>query len=170
MKYNYLVLLTCFFLFFQETFSQPPGDKSERLEAIKIGFITKSLDLSPAESQKFWPIYNQYQAELKKIRKDQRQDRSDAIEDFDKLDDKEAAAVIENMLGYEQAKVDLMRRYNAEFQKAVSARKVAKLYYTERQFKELIMKEIQERHHGTGTGPGGNGGPPGNRRGPGSRF
>jgi len=31
----------------------------EKLELFKIQFITKKLDLTPAESEKFWPLYNE---------------------------------------------------------------------------------------------------------------
>jgi hypothetical protein len=30
----------------------------EKLELFKIQFITKKLDLTPAEAEKFWPVYN----------------------------------------------------------------------------------------------------------------
>jgi hypothetical protein len=33
----------------------------ERLEAYKIAFFTKRLNLTPGEAQKFWPLYNEYQ-------------------------------------------------------------------------------------------------------------
>lgn len=31
----------------------------ERLESFRIQFITKKLDLTPAEAEKFWPVYNE---------------------------------------------------------------------------------------------------------------
>ena len=31
----------------------------EKLELFKIQFITKKLDLTPAEAEKFWPLYNE---------------------------------------------------------------------------------------------------------------
>ena len=36
------------------------AQNGNRLEALKIAYITKKMDLSPEEAQKFWPIYNQY--------------------------------------------------------------------------------------------------------------
>jgi hypothetical protein len=34
-------------------------EQKERLELFSIQFITKKLDLSPAEAEKFWPLYNE---------------------------------------------------------------------------------------------------------------
>ena len=31
----------------------------ERLESFRIQFISKKLDLTPAEAEKFWPLYNE---------------------------------------------------------------------------------------------------------------
>ena len=47
--------------------------KRERIESMKIGFITDKLSLSTEEAQKFWPVYNEYQAKQEKIRKGWRQ-------------------------------------------------------------------------------------------------
>jgi hypothetical protein len=41
----------------------PPRPMSKeqraRLESFRIQFITKKLDLTPAEAEKFWPVYNE---------------------------------------------------------------------------------------------------------------
>ena len=34
-------------------------EQRERLEFFRIQFITKKLDLTPAEAEKFWPVYNE---------------------------------------------------------------------------------------------------------------
>jgi hypothetical protein len=34
-------------------------EQRERLESFRIQFITNKLDLTPAEAEKFWPVYNE---------------------------------------------------------------------------------------------------------------
>ncbi len=34
-------------------------EQRERLESFRIQFITKKLNLNPAEAEKFWPVYNE---------------------------------------------------------------------------------------------------------------
>ena len=34
-------------------------EQRERLEFFRIQFITKKLDLTPTEAEKFWPVYNE---------------------------------------------------------------------------------------------------------------
>ena len=38
---------------------QMTKQQKERLELFKIQFITKKLNLTPAEAEKFWPVYNE---------------------------------------------------------------------------------------------------------------
>ena len=56
------------------------GDRKEEIEAMKVGFLTKRLSLSPEEAKTFWPVYDQYQNELNKIREARRSEIKDAKE------------------------------------------------------------------------------------------
>jgi Spy/CpxP family protein refolding chaperone len=53
------VLMATFFT--TPIFAQGPpadgGDKGEKIEALRIAFITQELQLTPQEAQKFWPVY-----------------------------------------------------------------------------------------------------------------
>jgi len=39
---------------------------NEKLTAYKIAFFTQRLNLTPAEAEKFWPLYNDYSARKNK--------------------------------------------------------------------------------------------------------
>ena len=67
---NALVLLVTVFMF-NVAFAQP--NKREQREAQKIAFITKLLALTPEEAQKFWPVYNQFEADQKALKKQQKE-------------------------------------------------------------------------------------------------
>jgi len=40
----------------------PPARKEqwEKIESFRIAYFTEKLDLSPAEAETFWPLYNEY--------------------------------------------------------------------------------------------------------------
>ena len=44
--------------------------KQQDIESLKVAFISRELELTPEEAQKFWPLYNQYSKELKVTVKD----------------------------------------------------------------------------------------------------
>jgi hypothetical protein len=46
----------------------------EKLELFKIQFITKKLDLTPAEAEKFWPLYNEQKDATQKLMQEKKED------------------------------------------------------------------------------------------------
>ena len=61
------------------------GDKTraEKIEALKIAFITQKLQLTTDEAQKFWPVYNQYENEIRSLQLGNR--NGPALENEEKL-------------------------------------------------------------------------------------
>ncbi|WP_276480423.1 hypothetical protein [Paraflavitalea pollutisoli] len=97
-----------------------------RVEALKIAYLTQKLNLSPDEAQKFWPIYNKYAAEIRKVRIDGRVNKETEIE------------IEEKMLA-------IRKKYNSEFTKALSPEKVNAFFKAEKDFGTVLQKELMER-------------------------
>ena len=98
----------------------------QRLEAYKIAYLTKKLNLSPEEAQRFWPIYNKYTEDIRSVRQEQKDKNLSEID------------VEEKILG-------VRKKYNGEFSKALSAEKVNTFFRSERDFKVEIQRVLQER-------------------------
>ncbi|WEK36421.1 MAG: hypothetical protein P0Y53_02820 [Candidatus Pseudobacter hemicellulosilyticus] len=103
-----------------------PNAPGGRVEALKIAYITKKLNLSTEEAQKFWPVYNQYMAELKKVRQD-------------------AQATKEKEIDSEEKVLKIRKKYNGEFAKALSSEKVNSFFKAEKDFGTFLQKELLER-------------------------
>ena len=56
-----------------------------RIEALKIAYLTKKLNLSTEEAQKFWPIYNKYSEEIRSVRVDARANNEPEIKTEEKI-------------------------------------------------------------------------------------
>src|ERR1700754_640301 len=100
--------------------------KSERIDALKIAFITEKLDLTSKEASGFWPVYNEYSAELKKIKKKSH----DAIKLYKAKTsptDQESDKFLTDQLTCKQQETDLLKKYVPEFKKVLPTAKVAKL-------------------------------------------
>lgn len=123
-------------------FAQQP---KEKLESLKIGFITERLKLSPEEAKVFWPVYNQYQDELEKIRKQRRETFRNPSETFDNLNDVELEKMVDNEIVFRQNELDIMKKYYPKFKQVLPVRKVALLYKTEEDFKRKLLEMIRER-------------------------
>ncbi|TAL60732.1 MAG: hypothetical protein EPN88_15515, partial [Bacteroidetes bacterium] len=70
MKRGVIVLLTL--LMFTGIRLTAQNQNLEKLNAFKIGFFTKKLNLTSQEAEKFWPVYNEYQKQKDMIQQDKR--------------------------------------------------------------------------------------------------
>lgn len=113
-------------------------ERLEKLESAKIAFITQRIDLSPREAEKFWPVYNQFQAEMRGLLKERR-------EEMKAGKDMPANERIDRQLDLESQLLELKKRYTREFGKVISADKILRLFQAEKDFKAELIKELQER-------------------------
>lgn len=117
-----------------------PRPMEERIDALRIAFFTEKMQLTPEESQNFWPLYNEYQDKEKSIRKSYRDDKS-----LELMSDAEAEKLIENSFEMEEKLLDLRREYYQKMRRVLPVRKVALLSRIERQFKERLLEEWRNR-------------------------
>ena len=116
------LLLICFAFSFLLSVAQ----NGERLEALKIAYITKRLDLSPEEAQKFWPVYNQYAEELKQARKEAIRNNKTEIE-------------------LDESLLNIRKKYNVLFGQALSPQKIDIFFRSEKEFGNFVQKEMERR-------------------------
>lgn len=129
--------------------AQQPGDektpKKERVEALKVAFITEKLQLTAKEAQVFWPVYNEFEEKLELSRKSRRKDAQVAMEAIDKLSDKEVENFIEAEFSQRQKELDIQKEYHEKFKKVLPLKKVGKLYLAEQEFKRQLLKKIKDQ-------------------------
>ncbi len=46
------------------------AQKQEKIQALYVAYVTKQLELSPEDAQKFWPVHTQFTNELKGVKQD----------------------------------------------------------------------------------------------------
>ena len=102
------------------------AQNGNRLEALKIAYITKKMDLSPEEAQKFWPIYNQYAAELREARQ-------------------QAEKNNETEISLDENQLKIRKKYDSRFAQVLSADKVNAFFKSEKEFGVFVQKEMERR-------------------------
>lgn len=96
----------------------------KKIQAMEMAFITKELNLTPDEAQKFWPVFNQYRTELKGMAIDRK--------NSDQLDK-------------QQKMLDIRKKYREDFTKVMSHDRANKVFGAEEEFKSLVRREFQKR-------------------------
>src|SRR5947209_5871002 len=118
-------IIGALFWFTTAAFSQEPNQKDGgRLEAYKIAYLTQKLNLSTAEAQKFWPIYNKYVNEIRQAKIQQRN-----------------LGEIE----FEEKIINIRKRYKNEFTQALPEQRVNQFFKFDKEFNNSVRKELQER-------------------------
>jgi intergrase/recombinase len=128
----------------------PRADKKEKIESLKVAFITEKLDFSVEEAQKFWPVYNKYTAELEKSRKDFRGQMVDELKNIDQMSTAEADKALRDMIEFRSKELDITKQYTNEFKKVISPQKVVKLFVAEQEFKKELLKMLRQKQQGKG--------------------
>ncbi|HRH47702.1 MAG TPA: hypothetical protein PLP23_03050 [Panacibacter sp.] len=103
---------------------QQEDNSSKKVEDVKVEYMTKELNLTPEESQKFWPVYNNYYAEIKLARKN----------------------YINDEVAFEEKVVEIRKRYKDDFRKVLNGEARAnRVFVSEKKLRDLFKKELQNR-------------------------
>lgn len=129
-------------------FTQPPGDgpsekKREQIHAQKIAFISTQLNLTPDEAQKFWPIYNQYEAEIEKIRKERRGYMNELKKITDATGEK-AYELMEKIFATESKESQTRLNYLKQFATVLGKKKATDVFIAEEKFKRELLEKLKK--------------------------
>lgn len=117
--------------------NRPPA--GERIRAYRVAVYTDVLQLSAEEAQNFWPIFNEYTANREKLQQQMRPDRQ-----LDVMSDTEVEEYVRKHFDIRQREIDLEKDLATRLRKVLPIRKVAKLPAAEREFREGLVKKLQE--------------------------
>lgn len=136
------VLLLCLsnLAFAQRNDNRPPGgpggpggfdlqgpEGRPNIEALKVAYLSKQLNLTAEEAQQFWPHYNAYGEELKKTRKENN----------------------DNELAFEEKALAVRKKYYAAFKKVLGTDERANnVFKAEKNFNGMVRKELMNRRMG----------------------
>lgn len=131
-----ILALLCMFL----AVPQMQAQNASKIRAVKIKYIQEKLKLTQQQEHGFWPLYNNYQDEVKAV-------RSKYLEAYNKArntprDRVEAIEYVNNNIEYQEKVLEIKKRYNDLFLKVISAQQLARLYDVEKEFKAELIKRI----------------------------
>ena len=117
-------------------------DRDERIESMRIAYITDRLDLSPTESQQFWPLYNELQDKKRALKNKEDRPR---LED---ITDAEAERLILAKFDRDQKELDLHKEYYVKIKEVISSKRLIELLRVENEFKKRLLERMNGRRDG----------------------
>lgn len=137
-KYLLTTMCTVLFSIFIAQAQTPNSKKFAAIENEKIAYITKEMNLSPAEAQKFFPIYNQYNKEIWEV-KSARRAGSETARGANSL-----TAGRRDMISYDAKEVELKKQYRKKFADVIGQSRASQFFEIEQSFTDLLIKRIQK--------------------------
>ena len=133
---------------------QKPTGESQAAEDIRLtrvvidherqALVTRGMDLTPGEMQRFWPLYREYRFAAMKVG-----DRIVALittyaDHYDNLTDKVAAKLLTEFVSIEQERARLKAQYLPKFKKVLSPKKVVRFYQIENKLDMALLAEVAQ--------------------------
>lgn len=119
---KYLLLIMV--LFGSLSFAAAQNARSEKIQALKVAFISQKLNLTSVEAEKFWPVYTQYENEIKALRANNK--NGDVIDNEEKL-------------------LDIKKKYRPQFEKILGPGRMNNLFTAERDFRKILIQQLKEQ-------------------------
>jgi hypothetical protein len=146
MKKIIILLFTCLFMTSvmaqdEEVIKDPKAQ--EKIKAARIAYITDRLGLTPEEAEKFWPVYREFSLKRQELK--QQYDIKRKNPDPNKTVEQNEKETIEYGLQLRQKELDLEKEYSGKLLNVVPAQKVMALRKVEEDFRNLLIKQIQQR-------------------------
>lgn len=142
MKQLSKIYITLTLLFCLAANTQAQVGQRDKIEELRAAFISKKLELTTAESEKFWPVYNEFQDKLKAIKRNLRQTYKNLPPNFT---DKEAEDVIALDNKSLAAEAELNKTYNDKLKLIIGVKKLVKAQIYEDEFKKEVINAIKEK-------------------------
>jgi Spy/CpxP family protein refolding chaperone len=133
---------------------QKPAGESQTTEDIHLtreminnerqALVTKAMDLTSSEMQRFWPLYQQYRSKAKKVG-----DRIVVLlttyaDNYSNMTDKVADKLLTEFVSIEQERARLKAHYLPKFKKVLPPKKVARFYQIENKLDTTILAELAQ--------------------------
>ena len=111
-------------------------------EAERKMIVSKNLKLTDAESEAFWPVYNKYREDIRRVN-----DKRVALirkfaSEFDTLDDDRAEGLMKDYLDFQEEHVKTRRSHVKKFSKVLPPRKLFRFYQIDGKLNVIVDFEL----------------------------
>ena len=112
------------------------------LRSDKKVVFAENMWLTNEESKAFWPVYNQYEAELSRINDRVVKLLKEYAETFDTLTNDQAKAIVNETFDIRKMKLDLRKSYAKKFANVIPEKKVFRFFQLEYAIEALVNYSI----------------------------
>jgi Spy/CpxP family protein refolding chaperone len=122
-------------------------EKREQIKAMKVAFLTSELNLTSSEAEKFWPIYNTFDDKQFELRHQKMKGYFKRMQndELDKLSEKEAAALLNQIEDSEEDLFNLRKKFIINLKDILPSAKIIKLKKAEEDFNRKLLQQYKDK-------------------------
>ena len=117
--------------------------KDLRTEKKKV--IAANMNLTSAEAEKFWPVYNDYTAETIKINDKKYGLIKTYADNYGHMTEQQAQDYVQGMVQVDELASELRMKYWPKFREVISARNTALFFQMDRRIMQMIDLQVSSQ-------------------------
>jgi hypothetical protein len=144
MKKLFLVMVVLFAgsYLFSQTMDDYMEVQREALKTEKKAIVAEAMQLTDAESEVFWPLYNEYNNKMYTFNTDRYKLVKQFAENYELMSNENAIELWQSAMKNEQELLNLQKQYFKKFQKILPGRKVMRYFQVENKIRTLINAQL----------------------------
>lgn len=109
--------------------AQPANDRQEKVEALYVAYMTRELNLTGEDAQKFWPVHAQFDNEIRALRMESSE------------------------LDRQQAVLNIKKKYQDRFTRILGATRTNDFFVKDGEFRKKLVERLKKmRQQNPGNG------------------
>jgi hypothetical protein len=124
-KYSLILTVLISSLFTAKAQDNLQGDdndkRQEKIQALYVAYITRQLELTPEDAQKFWPVHTQFTNELKAVNAN--------LPELDK----------------QQATLNIKKKYQENFNRILGSKRCERFFKMNDEFKRKLLERMRKQ-------------------------
>ena len=113
-------------------------------ETERKAVVATNLSFTPEEAEAFWPVYNEYREEMRKVGDARVKIIRDLAESFETLDNAGAEQLTKAWLEYQDERLKVRKSFLKKFNKAVPAKKTLRFVQIDNKIDAIIEFKLAE--------------------------
>jgi Spy/CpxP family protein refolding chaperone len=148
-----LILLLSIFIFSgmaEAAIAPPDSARKARIEALKKkrrDLYTQKLDLTPAQADKFFPIWDDYELQLREAKKTFKR-KWEGKDTENGLTEEESAQYLRDAMKLRETEMNLMKVATEKLIPAITAKKTLKVKKVQREVQRELVAEVRKNRGG----------------------
>jgi hypothetical protein len=112
------------------------------VQAERKALVATNMNLSDAESEAFWPVYNEFEIAMRAVNDKRVKILTELARNFETLTDEQATDLLEQSFKFQEERVKVRKSHMRKFKKILSGKQVARFYQIDGKIDTIIDFDV----------------------------